>query len=119
MVKKEKLKNLDWKKIKDLVTNELITKKEKIKINQTMGEIKKSNGKKLSFGGFDEFWSCNVDSKSCYLHIQVDYTKFIETQSNNIYIYINFWGMNGKKITLEVNIDKIISRKTLKSQLDF
>lgn len=110
MVKSEKIKNLDWTKIQKLVVNELMATGEniKIEISNTIGEIKKSNGKKVSFGGFDEFWACKVNSKSCYLHIQIDYSKFIESKSEKVSIYINFWGMNGKKITIDVDIDDLI-----------
>jgi hypothetical protein len=111
MGKDDKLKNLDWTKIQNLVINKLKSTCENIKveINQALNGIEKSDGKKVSFGGFDEFWTCSVDSKSCYLHVQIDHVKFTETKSNNIIININFWGMDGKKISIENDIDELIS----------
>jgi hypothetical protein len=111
MEKHEKLQNLDWLKIRKLVIKKLPSAFENvnIKINQTLGSIERSNGQKVSFGGFDEFWSCNVESQSYYLHVQIDCSKFIDTRTNNVIINVNFWGMNGKKLSLEVNINEIIS----------
>jgi hypothetical protein len=110
MGKNDKLKNLDWIKIRKIVIEHLQHTWDNIhvEIKHALNKIEKSDGKTISFGGFDEFWSCNVDSKLCYLHVQIDCTKFLETRSNKITINVNFWGMNGKKILIDIDINKIL-----------
>lgn len=111
MNKYDKLKDLDWKKIQNIVVENLKNTWDNIKIEvqQALNKVEKSDGKIISFGGLDEFWSCFMDSKPYYLHVQIDCTNYLETNSNKIIININFWGMNGKKIIMEIDINKVLS----------
>lgn len=111
MDKYEKLKNLDWGKIQKIVVENLQNTWDniQIEIKQALSKVEKSNGKTISFGGLDEFWSCSVNSKPYFLHIQIDCANFLETKSNEIVINVNFWGMNGKKIIIKIDINKVLS----------
>jgi hypothetical protein len=111
MRKDDKLKNLDWTKIQKLVVENLKNTWDNIQIevNQALNKRETSDGSTVSFGGLDEFWSCNADSKTYYLHIQIDCSKFLETKSNTIIVNVNFWGMNGKKLLIEIDINKVLS----------
>ena len=110
MDKHEKLRNLDWNKIQQLVIKNLQNtwKDIRIEIKQALNKIEQSDGRIISFGGLDEFWSCCVDSNPYYLHVQIDCSNFLETKSNEIEINVNFWGMNGKKNIIKIDINSIL-----------